>query len=145
MSPQVAIMVTKIAKALSAALLLVFFADVRPAWCDGWSLPNPFASSEPTPKPRPKKVAARTAKQEPSTLDKIGTGTKNLFNKTGETLGLKKPQPKTPQYAVARPPTIQPVKKEESKSWLGSMLGPEQPKKPKTVGEWMATGKRLDP
>ena len=122
--------------------MLVLFANVQPVLCEGWSLPNPF-SSEPTPKP--KKTGLKTVKQEPSALDKIGTGTKNLFNKTGETLGLKKPQPKKPQYATAKPPTIQPVKKDDSKSWLGSLFKPEEPKKPKTVGEWMTSGKRLDP
>jgi hypothetical protein len=110
--------------------------------CEGWSLPNPF-SSEPTTKP--KKPVLKAAKKEPSALDKIGTGTKNFFNKTGETLGLKKPTPKKPQYATAKPPVIQSQKKEESNSWLGSWFKPEEPQKPKTVGEWMANGKRLDP
>ena len=114
-------MVVKIAKILSIGVMLVVLADARPAACEGWSLLHPF-SSETKTDAKPKKPVLKTAQTEPSLLEKIGTGTKNFFNKTGETLGLKKPESKKPQYATPTPRTIQPRKKEESKSWFGSFI-----------------------
>jgi hypothetical protein len=135
------IMVVRIASILPATLILLMLADVRPARCDGW---NPFASSDAntitTHKP-----ATKVTKKEPSTLDKVGTGTKNFFNKTGETLGLKKPEPKKPSIAFAKPPRLASKKKTESTSWLPSFLKPEEPKKPKTVEDWMSRNTRVDP
>ena len=82
-------MVGRIARILSASVMVVLLADVRPALCEGWSLLHPF-SSETTSETKPKRPTPKTVKKEPSTLNKVGTGTKNFFNKTGETLGLKK-------------------------------------------------------
>jgi hypothetical protein len=135
-------MIARIAKIFSMVVMLVLLTEARLGVCEGWSLPNPFSSE---PKTSSKKAAAKAAKKEPSTLDKIGTGTKGFFDKTGETLGLKKPAKKKPQYAAAKSGALQNTKKTESKSWLGSVFQPEEPPKPKTVGEWMASGKRLDP
>ena len=137
-------MVVRIARILSASVILVLLADGRPAVCEGWSLPNPFSSESKT-EPKSKKPVLKTAKKQPSALEKMSTGTKNFFNKTGETLGLKKPEPKKPGYAVAKAPPIQPRKKADSKSWLGSVFQSEEPKKDKTVPEWMDNNKRLDP
>jgi hypothetical protein len=123
---------------LGALLLVAFF--MAPAASHAFSL-WPF-SSEPAPA---KPVVTRVGVKQPSTWDKVTTGTKNVFNKTGEKLGLKKPQKKPmPQFAYATPPTMQraaPAKK----SWFSSMFGPKEPTKPKTVGEWMETSKRIDP
>ena len=89
-------MVAKIVRILSVCLVLVLLADVQPALCDGWSLPNPFSSDKdkadakkPAPKPAPKAV-----KKQPSTLDKVGADTKQFFTKVGDTLTFKKSEPK---------------------------------------------------
>jgi hypothetical protein len=132
------IMVVRIARILSASLVLALLADVRPAKCDGWSLANPFSSSTKTTEVK-RKPAPKATTKDPSVLQKLGTGTKNFFNKTGEAIGLKKPEAKKSHYATAtpKPRNIQPVKK-ESKSWLPSFMQPEEPKKPKNVSEWLA-------
>jgi hypothetical protein len=127
-------MVVKFARILSATLVLALMAEVRPA--AGWSL-NPFATETKTTT-----VHKPAAKSEPSTLDKIGSGTKSLVNKTGETLGLKKPEPKRPTVAYARPQTIKPKKKPQSSSWLPSFMQSEEPKKDKNVSDWMSNNKR---
>ncbi len=130
-------MFVRIAKILSATLVFALLATARPA--DGWSL-NPFASSE----TKATTVRKPVAKKEPSTLDKIGTGTKDFFNKTGEALGLKKPEPRKPTYAIAKPPKLQPRKKSKSNSWLPSFLQPQEPPKQKSVADWMTANKRPD-
>ena len=134
-------MVVRIARILSACAVLVLLADLRPAVSEGWSLPNPFSSETKT---TVKKPVTKTTKQEPSVLEKVGSGTKKFFSQAGETLGLTKPEAKKPKYATATPPKIQSSKKAESKSWLSNPFQSEEPKKPKTVSEWM-NNKRLDP
>jgi hypothetical protein len=127
----------RIARILSASVILVLLVEVQPASCEGWSLPNPFSSKSTTETKR--RPLIRPAKKQPTVLDKIGTGTKNFFNKTGETLGLKKPE-KRVQYTVAtpKPRNITPSKT-ETKSWLPSFLKPEPPKKEKMdVKDWIA-------
>lgn len=137
-------MIVKIMRILAASAMMLLLADVRPATCEGWSILHPFSSSESKQETKTRQPAPKTARQESSTLDKMGQGTKKFFSQTGETLGLKKPEPKKPTYATAKPPVIQPPPKKESKSWFGSMFQPEE-KKPKTVGEWMSQNKRMDP
>ena len=128
-------MIVRIAGVLSVSVMLVLLADVRPAMCKGWSLPNPFASETKT-EPKVKK---------PSVLDKVGAGTKKFFSQAAETLRLKKPEPKKsiPQYAYPVRPGIHP-RKQESKPWFGWLSPSEEPKGPATVAEWM-DNKRLDP
>jgi hypothetical protein len=135
-------MVKRTARTLWAGLILLVLAGAHPAACDGWSLPNPFSTETKTS--TKKKPVTKLARKEPSLLDKVGVGTKDFFNRTGETLGLKKPEPKKYGYATAVPPKIQPAKKMQKKSWLSGMFQAEEPKKPKTVSEWM-DNKRLDP
>jgi hypothetical protein len=137
-------MVVRIARVLSAGVMLVLLANVRPAVCEGWSLLHPF-SSDTKSDVKPKKAVPKAVKKEPSALEKVGTGTKNAFIHTAEALGLKKPEAKKPQYAYATPPKVQPTKKKESKSWAGSLFQPEEQPKPKNVPEWMMQNKRPDP
>ncbi len=76
-----------------------------------------------------KKTRSRSAQKPPSTWDKVVAGPKNLFNKTGEKLGLKKPEKKpVSQYACPRPPVLQ-KKQPEQKSWFGSWFKPKEPEK----------------
>jgi len=132
-------------KVLATSVMLFVLVGSRPALCEGWSILNPFSSSSDSKKEEAKKPAFKSAaKKDPSTLDKMGQGTKNFFNKTGETLGLKKPEPKKPLYATAKQPTLQ-TKKKESKSWFDKTFGPSESEKPKDVHEWMKAGKRMDP
>ena len=140
-SAEVVIMVVRIARVLSAGVVFVLLANVRPAVCEGWSLLHPFSSDT---KAETKKTTpgVKTVKKEPSVLEKFGTGTRSFFNKSAETLGLKKPEPKKPQYAYAVPPKVQPPRKKESKSWLGSLFQPEEPPEPKNVSDWMSQNKR---
>lgn len=127
-------MVMRIARILSAGVVLALTASLQPATCHGWSLPNPFASSE----SKAKVTNTRTVKKEPSVLEKVGTGTKNFFNKTGEALGLKKPEPKRYQSATAKP-LGHGIKTSENKSWLPSMFPSEKKKsKPRDVPDWMS-------
>jgi hypothetical protein len=127
-------MVQRIRRIVSFAAVLILFAGLRPAISEGWSLLNPFASESKTE--TKKKSYTKVTKKEPSVLDKLGTGTKNFFDKTGETLGLKKPEPKKIQYASPKP-HAQAMKKAPAKSWLPPMFPPEEPKKPTTVTDWM--------
>ena len=132
----------RIARMLPAGIALLALAGVRPPECQAWSLLHPFSSDTTTqtapPQPPPKPV-----KKEPSMLQKMGTGTKNFFNRAGEAVGLKKPEPKEPQYARIVPPTLVPPKKPESKSWMSSMFGSNEPEKPKNVSDWLGND-RLD-
>lgn len=129
---------------LIASLVMVLL--LSPAASMAWSL-NPFASSgnEDTAS---KKASNPTAKQPLSAWDKLTLGTKQFFDKTGETLGIKKPQPKkrvASAIAVPKTPQLQPRRKAETKSWFSSMFEPEEPERPKTVGEWMGSSKQLNP
>jgi hypothetical protein len=123
--------------ALVAALLLL--VDVRPARSEGWSWLNPFASAE--SKSQVKKPVTKATKKAPSMWDKMTSGTKSVFDKTGETLGLKKPAPKKRAIVSAspKPPVLQPPKRTASKpSWVPSILQPSEPEKPKRVTDWMS-------
>ncbi len=131
---EVEIMVVRISRILSAGIVVVVLANVQPAMCSGWSLPNPFASKSEKKKSRVTPVK----KQEPSFLEKIGDGTKDFFDRTGETLGLKKPAAKKYQYATPQRPHAAAPKSSQSDSWLPSMYPPEESKKPKTVTDWMS-------
>jgi hypothetical protein len=122
-------MVVRIARVLSAGLILAWVATVQSVACAGWSLPNPFASET-----KATVTPTKAAKTEPSVLQKVGTGTKNFFNKTGETLGLKKPEAKKYHYASPKPPA-QPAK--PAKSWIPSVFQPEKKKEHQTVTDWM--------
>ena len=131
-----------VARSVLASVLLIVFVHAEPAVCD-WSLLHPF-SSDAASESKPKKVAVKSVKKEPSTWEKLSSGTKKFFNQTGETLGLKKPETKK-QYATAtpKPRTVQSPKKETSSSWWNPLASAE-PKEPKTVSEWIGK-KRLDP
>ena len=136
-------MIAKLWRAVPAvAAALILFAGVRPTECKAWSVWNPFASSsDKAAEAKPKK----TVKKQPSTLDKVVAAPKNMFNAVGNTITGKKPEPKKPtsqMYATMKAPAIHPPKKE--KSWLPSWMKPEEPKKDKTVSEWL-TKERLDP
>jgi len=125
-------MIMKIARMLLIGAMMVLVTHARPAMCEGWSLPNPFAFSS-------KKESKKTSKTKPSALDKIGAGTKNFFTKVGDTLTFKKSAPKkvAPQYAYPRNRALKPPKKEESNSWLGPLFQPEAPPPLKTTRDWM--------
>jgi hypothetical protein len=141
-------MVVRIARILSACGVLILLTGGRPTVCEGWSLLSPFSSDAKTDAKakKPGTTAVNRVKKEPSTLDKVGAGTKKFFNKTGETLGLKKPEPKKFGYANPQAPRVQPARKPEQKSWLGSLspFKSEEPPRPRNVSEWMSN-KRLDP
>jgi hypothetical protein len=91
---------------------------------------------------------APTTKKEPSLLDKVGTGAKNLVTGIGDTLTGKKkpaPAPKKPinGYATTSIKTGAAAKPPEKQSWLTSMFSSKEPDKQKTPSEWIA-GKRPD-
>ena len=135
-------MVARIARIAMTGLMLVLLADVRPALCDGWSLPNPFASDKDKTEAKAKKPVAKPVKKPPSTLDKIGAGTKNFFTGVGNTLTGKKAEPKkdpAKQNAYPQSPTSKAQKKkDDSKSWFGSWFKPEEPKPAKTIDGFMS-------
>ena len=133
-------MIRRITKPLLIAAMLVGLSHARSSVCEAWSL-NPFASSE---KPQTTMYPPRAPKKPPSTWKKITTGTKNFFNKTGETLGLKKPAPKRPPDIVNQTPRQLVQQKKESKSWLSS-LGPEEPPRDTSVQDWMHHTTQIKP
>jgi hypothetical protein len=104
----------------------------------GWSL-NPFASD----KSQTNTHNTSATMKSPSALDKVGTGTKNLLNKTGETLGLKKPQPKRAPPIVAAKPREIPQRYQAKKPWFGLFGAKEE--KPKTVKKWIESTKQITP
>ena len=134
---------TKLVQSLFTLVLLAGIVAVRPQACEAWSLPNPFGWGSSSEK-KVKQSPARAAKKPPSTWDKLAAGTKSFFNKTGEALGLKKPAKKgRPQYAYAKP-RVAKRRKPESKSWFDWMK-PEEPKRPKTVNDWMGSTEQVHP
>ena len=133
-------MIAKLTKALMVVALLAAYASVWPTVCNAWSLLHPFSSDEPAAK----KPVLVSAQKPPSTWDKVVAGPKNLFNKTGEKLGLKKPEKKPVyQYACPRPPVLQ-KKQPEQKSWFGSWFKPKEPEK-KSVSDWLGSTKQINP
>ena len=134
-------MIIRIQRILLVVVLAALLANVQPALCGGWSIPNPFSSESKTASKKKARIT-KVVKKEPSVLEKIGDGTKNFFDRIGETLGLKQPAPKKYGYATAQAPRARGSKKTESKSWLPSILPPEESKKPKTVTDWMSQPRR---
>lgn len=81
-------MLVRIAKALSAFLVIVSVAGVRPVMCEAASLLSPVTSA----------------------VGAVTTGTKSLLTKTGQAVGLvkkpvlpKKPKPKWPTGKLPPP------------------------------------------
>jgi hypothetical protein len=131
-------MIQRIAKTLPISSMLIGLLCAGPSVCLGWSL-NPFASND---KPQTTMVS-RTTQKPPSAWDKVTTGTKNFFNKTGETLGLKKKQPRRPPDVVAaRPPQVVPKAKPDR--GLFGLFPPKEEKRP-TVPDWIGTTKPVIP
>ena len=126
---------------LSLALLFAtrgFSAD------EGWSLSklNPFSKTSSTksspPEPRNFNSSAKPSfrKTEPSTMDKISSGTKSMVNKTKTALtpgGSKVAKPKPAAN------TVQTKSKDgQKKSWVPSWLSKkEEPKTARTVPEFL--------
>ncbi len=79
-----------------------------------------------------KPTASKNKNSEPSTLSKMGTGTKNFFSGL---FGSKKTDTKK-KAAVNTNPYF---KKEQPKkeSWLGSVFGPKEQPPPRSTSEWM--------
>lgn len=76
----------------------------------------------------------KPGKEEPSTWDKMTTGTKKFFSSTGSALGLTKP---APQKKVSHPNPYTRAKKTEKKSWWDSWFGPKDPPPPKSMSDFM--------
>ena len=97
-----------------------------------------------------KRPASKSA-PEPSTLQKMNSGVKNFFTKTGKALTPKKSEPTkkaiNPYQSskINRSTSSSSQKKDENKSWFGSMFKKQEPpKQPQTPSEWLGL-KRLDP
>lgn len=82
-----------------------------------------------------------SASSQPSTWQKITSGTKKVATGTVDVLTLK---PLRDKWSADKTPkktsagyNVQP-KKSSNSSWLGSMFKPKEEKKIKTVGDWMA-------
>jgi hypothetical protein len=123
------------------ALLVVLLAALV-AQAEGWSILHPFSGSSTTsdapkrPKPVPRTTIA--AKQEPSALQKLGTGTKNFFTGIGAALTPKKTPSKKPDpYKTSYfNPNQAAAKKSSSSSW-NPFHREEKPKK-QTVNDFMS-------
>jgi hypothetical protein len=135
-------MVAKTARVFSACLaMLVLLAGVRPAVGEGWSILHPLTfGSTSDAKPKQPVMQSQPTQKPPSTFSQIVAAPGNLATKVGNTITGKKPEPvKAPaaMYARPTPPVIAPPPKKESKSWVSSWFQPEEPKKPKSVSDWM--------
>lgn len=130
-------MIQRITKTLLIGSLLLVGAAASPTTCNAWSL-NPFSSGDKKETP---KYTSSKAKKAPSVWDKATAGTKNFFNKTGEALGLKKPEKKKYTAAYANRKPI--VKDKKDKSWFG--WGQDEEEKPKNVRDWMSKTKQVTP
>ena len=133
----------KIEGILPAALVLALLVGGRAVQAEGWSILHPFSSSKPEAKsPEVAKPARKPVKKEPSTLDKMGTGTKNFFSGVGDKLSMKKTTPAKPtgSYTTSSSHTTlgTPSSKIKSSS-SGSSWNPfykEEPK-PKTLSDFV--------
>jgi hypothetical protein len=123
---------------LVGTCLLLLLATFARAADEGWSLSklNPFGQSTATKKKMP-----RVRKTEPSTWDKVSSGTKNALTKTNQTIN---PWAKKSTSSSKRTGTHQAAnrpKSTEKKSmfdWFGKA---EEPKQPKTVSEFISQPK----
>jgi hypothetical protein len=137
-------MVAKAGRVLTvAAATAILFSGVGPAVCQAWSILHPLTFDS-TPQPKPRQPVMQSVQKPPSTFDQIVSAPGNLATKVGNTITGKKPEPAKASpmmYARPTPPTL-PQKK--ASTWVPSWLQPEEPKKPKSVTEWMANP-RSDP
>jgi hypothetical protein len=144
--------------ALPVFCLVLFVAVTAIRADDGFSFPNlnPFAAKKTDAKPAKTRVSDQSARapvmsprkpSEPSTWEKMGTGTKNFFTKTGEVLMPWK-TPSTPAPAQVSPTGTrrsysgssmskkpEPKKKSLFSSWFG---GEEEPQQQMDVNEFLA-------
>lgn len=127
-----------VGKSLLIGAALIGFAFAQSANA-AWSL-NPFASKD---KASVKECSTKTTKKSPNVIEKMAAGTKNVLDKTGEALHLKKPAPKKPPAVVAAKQRV-PTPRYKEKKGLLSFLNPEK-EKPKTVGEWIGQTKQSTP
>ncbi len=133
-------MMHKITRTLVVVVTLIGLALAGPSVCFGWSLLHPFASND---QPQTTMVS-RTTQKPPSAWQKITTGTKNFFNKTGETLGLKKKPPKKPPAVVAPKPRVLLPPPKKSDGGVAGWLWPKE-EKPKDVKGWLDSTKQVTP
>jgi hypothetical protein len=124
--------------AVRLLLIAAVFVGLSGGKLAAWQL-NPFASDD------AKSVKRTPAKKSPNALDKMATGTKNFFNKTGEALHLKKPAPRKPPVIVAAKPRVAPPPYREKKSWIPSWLRTEEPERSTSVKDWIGTTKQVTP
>jgi hypothetical protein len=138
---------------------MLAFAAVSAAAESGWKFPNlnPFSSekSSSSAKPAPKKSSSGLKwpfsgeseqkpkkPSEPSTWDKVSTGTKEFFGKTKDTLmPWTKSDQKAGHDSVAKRYNVKKsAKKPEKKSFFTGWLSGEEekPEKPKSVSEFLA-------
>jgi len=132
-----------VARILPWCVVLALLAGGQRVSADGLSLANlsPSAkATETTP------CASKTSKKEPSTLEKLSTGTKSFFTQVGDTLTLKKkPAPKKTISPFASATKHNSTSKQTpKKSWLSSLFQREQPKKQNmTPTDWIGQ-QRMD-
>jgi hypothetical protein len=95
---------------------------------EGWSL-NPFAGSQKSSTTH----TVNRSQQEPSMLQKMGTGTKEFFGRVGNVVTPHKSPPKKSTRQTSRTKTS----KKKSSSWFGSLFAPKEPEPPHSLSEWM--------
>ena len=117
-----------------ALLIPALLFGSQMARAEGWSLLHPFSSGKTDSQPQ--KQAKPAPPQEPSTLQKMGTGTKHFFGKVGEKLSLKKSATATTAPPNSGTSTAAPKKS----SGLAS-LNPfhHEEKKPQTVSDFIGS------
>jgi hypothetical protein len=128
-------MVVKLARIATASLVLVVLICVRPATGGLWPFSSENRGSDTKPRTN---IVATSSQTQPSTLDKIGSGTKNFFTKVGNTVTGKKPKPDNSLPVYPKSPL---AAKNKDKSWLPSWLGPKE-NKPTDVKTYLKQTKR---
>jgi hypothetical protein len=132
-------MVAKVARIVTAGLVLVVLSSVRPVVCYGWALwpfsdDNSASAAAKSNSPATRNVASTSGQAQPSALEKMGTGTKNFFTKVGDTVTFKKTPPKQDMNAPVYPKN--PLAQEKDTSWWPSWLRKQKPEY-KTVPEYL--------
>jgi hypothetical protein len=133
------VMIQRITKTLLVVAILIGLAQTRSSVCFGWSLLHPFTSND-----NPQTTMVSRTTQKPTAWNRFTSGTKNLFNKTGETLGLKKKElKKAPPVVAAKPRTLQPKATQSNSGMMGWLFPKEE--KPKDVKGWLNSTKQVTP
>jgi hypothetical protein len=127
---------------LVVVMVCATLALAAPASAEGWKLPNlnPFSktSSKGTQTTRARPAVSPSRAAEPSFLEKVNTGTKEFFTKTGDFLMPWKKSDKKPS-ASRTTTAARPAGKKSIFPWAGDKKETEP--EPQSLTDWLAQPK----